>query len=95
MREAYATRKESDVTLAAQRLGNGSGVTAPDTVPFCLWAVAQYPNDFEEALWATVSALGDRDTTCAIVGGILACRVGREGFPATWLERRESLPGAR
>jgi hypothetical protein len=28
-------------------------------------------------LWQTVSVLGDRDTTCAMVGGIVACRVAR------------------
>ncbi|MGW5480947.1 ADP-ribosylglycohydrolase family protein [Streptomyces sp. NPDC004008] len=33
------------------------------------------------ALWATASAGGDVDTTCAIVGGIVASRVGTEGIP--------------
>ena len=46
----------------------------------------------EEALWETVSALGDRDTTCAIVGGIVACRVGIEGIPASMRAAREPLP---
>jgi ADP-ribosylglycohydrolase len=39
-----------------------------------------------------VSGLGDRDTTCAIVGGIVAARHGVEGIPADWLAARESLP---
>src|SRR5262249_45598830 len=30
-----------DVVRAAGSLGNGSRVTAPDTVPFCLWCVGQ------------------------------------------------------
>lgn len=47
---------------------------------------------FEDALWATVSGLGDRDTTCAIVGGIVAGAVGSAGLPAAWLEHREPLP---
>ena len=42
-------------------------------------------------MWTTVAALGDRDTTCAIVGGILAARVGRAGLPREWLEAREPL----
>ncbi len=89
--EARALFDVGDVVRVASALGNGSGVSAPDTVPLCLWAVARHPDDFAEALWTTVSALGDRDTTCAIVGGILAARVGHEGIPATWRERRESL----
>jgi len=43
-------------------------------------------------MWATVSALGDRDTTCAIVGGIVACYTGVVGIPPDWLAAREPLP---
>jgi ADP-ribosylglycohydrolase len=73
-------------------LGNGSRVSAQDTVPLVLWCAAAHPDNYEEALWLTVSALGDRDTTCAMVGGIVACRVDRHGLPAQWLDRREPLP---
>jgi ADP-ribosylglycohydrolase len=91
---AEALNVPSDATIveAAQTLGNGSGVTAPDTVPLCLWVVANASTGFEEAVWQTVSALGDRDTTCAIVGGILALTTGRDGIPQRWLQSRESLP---
>lgn len=75
---------------AAVALGNGSGVTAPDTVPFCLWVVSRELH-FEEAMWRTVSALGDRDTTCAIVGGILGAREEHAGVPAEWLAAREPI----
>ena len=90
--EARQTLGERSVALAAQRLGNGSGITAGDTVPLCCWLVCRHPDDFQEAMWETVSALGDRDTTCAIVGGILACRVGVAGIPAFMREAREPLP---
>lgn len=76
---------------AARVLGNGAGVTAPDTVPFCLWVCSRFSHDFVEALWNTVTALGDRDTTCAIVGGIVACQTGRAAIPADWLELREAI----
>jgi ADP-ribosylglycohydrolase len=80
-------------TLAASRaLGNGAGVTAPDTVPFCLWIASWYSHDFVEAMWQTVSALGDRDTTCAIVGGIVSVQVGEAEIPSDWREAREPLP---
>ena len=61
-------------------LGNGHQMLAQDTVPLTLWCAAHYLNDFTQALWKTVSALGDRDTTCAMVGGIVALRVGQEGI---------------
>jgi ADP-ribosylglycohydrolase len=77
---------------AARLLGNGAAVTASDTVPFCLWMAAWRSHDYAEALWQTVSAFGDRDTTCAIVGGIVALQVGRDGIPADWLRARERLP---
>jgi ADP-ribosylglycohydrolase len=90
--EALDVPSDATIVEAAKALGNGSGVTAPDTVPLCLWVVAHASNDFEHALWRTVSALGDRDTTCAIVGGILALRTGHDGIPAGWLRSREKLP---
>ena len=80
------------VRSAASVLGNGERLTSQDTVPFALWCAARSIDDFEEALWITVSALGDRDTTCAIVGSIVALAVGREGIPAEWRAAREPLP---
>lgn len=76
---------------AADRLGSGWRVTAPDTVPFCLWCAARHLASFEEAMWTTVAGLGDRDTTCAIVGGIVALSAGRQSIPDDWLNAREKL----
>lgn len=83
---------DTSVKVAAAFLGNGANVSAQDTVPFCLWCAGKYLDNYEEALWLTVSGLGDRDTTCAIVGGIVACRTGVEDIPKEWLKQRESLP---
>lgn len=82
---------ESDVSEAAMRLGNGSRVTCPDTVPFCVWCAAKFLRDYQAAMWATVSVLGDIDTNCAIVGAIVAGAAGREGIPADWIAAREEL----
>jgi ADP-ribosylglycohydrolase len=79
------------VSTAVSALGNGSMVSSQDTVPFTLWCVARHIDNFEAAMWATVSGLGDRDTTCAIVGGIVALYVGYEGIPQDWQQARESL----
>jgi ADP-ribosylglycohydrolase len=32
------------------------------------------------------------DTTCAIVGGIVAARTGLDAVPGEWLNAREPLP---
>lgn len=80
------------VEIAAGRLGTGQAVSAADTVPFCLWCASRHPDDYQAALWATVAGLGDRDTTCAIVGGIVAARLGPEAIPDTWRHAREPLP---
>jgi len=90
--EALNVPPGATIVEAAQTLGNGSGVTAPDTVPLCLWVVAHASGGFEKALWHTVSALGDRDTTCAIVGGVLALTSGHDQIPQHWLQSREALP---
>ncbi|MFZ6768986.1 ADP-ribosylglycohydrolase family protein [Undibacterium sp. Di26W] len=73
-------------------LGNGNNMSAQDTVPLALWCCGQALEDFEKALWLTVSAGGDRDTLCAIVGGVVASFVGSEGIPDNWRARREALP---
>ena len=77
---------------ASRILGNGSRVTAQDTVPFALWSAARHLASYEDAVWSTASVYGDIDTNCAIVGGIVALYVGREGLPNDWLRQREPLP---
>lgn len=76
---------------AATVLGNGSHVTCVDTVPFCIWCAGRHMESFEDSMWSTVSAMGDMDTTCAIVGSIVALAVGIEGLPVEWISSRESL----
>jgi ADP-ribosylglycohydrolase len=92
IRNALELRLDASVETAVARLGNGSAVTAPDTVPFALWCAARHLGSYEEALWTTVSGRGDRDTNCAIVGGIVVMYAGVESIPAEWLEHREQIP---
>ncbi len=75
---------------AALDLGSGMAVSAQDTVPFVLWCAAQHPDNYEEALWLTVSGLGDRDTTCAMVGGIVA-NSSQKPIPQIWQSNTEPL----
>lgn len=90
--QAYHLAPSASVELAIAALGNGTGLSAQDTVPFTVWCAGGYLNQYEEAMWLTVSAIGDADTNCAIVGGIVAAHVGYEGIPAEWVKRREPLP---
>ncbi|MEO0935538.1 MAG: ADP-ribosylglycohydrolase family protein, partial [Cyanobacteria bacterium J06641_2] len=92
VRRARDLQDDISVNSAAAILGNGTKVSAQDTVPFALWSAAQNLDNYEEALWLTVSGLGDRDTTCAIAGGIVALSAGIENIPDTWLQAREVLP---
>jgi len=93
----YQLKKALDVPLnllpmkAALILGNGSRVIASDTIPFCLWCAARHGDSYTDALWTTASGLGDVDTTCAIVGGIVAVSAGRESIPIEWLKAREPI----
>lgn len=79
-----------EFSRAIKTLGTGSQVSAQDTVPFCLWNAAYHLDNFEKALWETARAKGDCDTTCAIVGGIVA--LSSEKIPQNWLNRRETIP---
>ncbi len=84
---------------AADELGNGSLVTAQNTVPFTMWVAAKHLDDYPAAVTTCIAADGDIDTTSAIVGGIVAAYTGTSsrpgpivGVPQTWLAAREPLP---
>lgn len=77
----------------AEVLGTGYRVSSADTVPFCLLCVARFPTSFVESFWATVAGLGDRDTTCAIVGGIVVMH-DQAVIPPAWLAAREPIAAA-
>ena len=91
LQKALSLRLDLPVEEAVGVLGNGSRITAPDTVPFALWCAARHIDDYAEALWTTVSAGGDNDTNCAIVGGIVVLANGRQSIPEGWLAAREPL----
>lgn len=82
----------ADPKWIAGEVGCGLQISAPDTVPYAIWCAARHLDDLTEALWATASAGGDIDTTCAITGGIIAGRTGLTGVPAAWLDACEPLP---
>ena len=72
-------------------LGNGTNMTAQDTVPFAIWCTAYNLENFEEALWKAVSILGDRDTICAMVGGMTIMSTRTENIPNNWITAVENF----
>lgn len=84
---AVSVKKESSIDFVISVLGNGIRLTAQDTVPFCLWCTTYFYTSVEEALWTAVSALGDRDTICAIVGGIVS--LFADELPQQWVRYME------
>lgn len=81
-----------DPRYIAGEVGCGVQLSAPDTVPYAIWCAARHLGDLTGALWATASAGGDIDTTCAIAGGIVAARTGTTAVPASWTGSCEPLP---
>ena len=71
-------------------LGNGSKVTAPDTVPLAVWLAERHAGDLPAGLWAVVEAGGDVDTVGAMVGGVVALHAPHT-IPPTWFRLREPL----
>ncbi|MFF8993965.1 ADP-ribosylglycohydrolase family protein [Streptomyces sp. NPDC014983] len=91
LRRARDMLDYGDAVTVAAVLGCGRRRTAHDTVPFALWSAARGLGDFETAFWTTARVGGDVDTTCAIVGGVLAASEAGAP-PAEWAQRAEALP---
>lgn len=91
LEKAAALPRKTSVQQAASKLGCGENISAQDTVPFCVWASARFLGRYEDAMWEVARALGDRDTTCAIVGGIVVLSTGAV-IPDEWRRRAEDAP---
>jgi len=58
----------------------------------CSRSPAGHLDDFAEGFWTTVSGLGDRHTTCAMAGGVIAARLGAGAIPVEMRQLVEPLP---
>ncbi|MCG8964832.1 MULTISPECIES: ADP-ribosylglycohydrolase family protein [Streptomyces] len=92
LRRARDMLDYGDAATVAAVLGCGRRTTAHDTVPFALWSAARALGDYEHAFWTTAQVGGDVDTTCAIVGGVVAASGPAGTPPAEWVARTEALP---
>jgi ADP-ribosylglycohydrolase len=66
-------------------------MTSQDTVPFAIWCAAHNLENFENGLWKAVSILGDRDTICAMVGGMIIMSSKEENIPRIWTNSVEKI----
>ena len=89
--EAYQMRGATHLEVAGA-LGNGSQVTAMDTVPYCIWAACRAlgERNFVVSMEQIASVGGDTDTNCAIVAGIIGNKIAP---PDEWVQRTEPIPG--
>lgn len=90
IRRASGIAADTPAIQVARQLGSGQNISAQDTVPFVIWCAAHNLCSYEQAFWTTVAGLGDRDTTCAMVGGVVALSARR--IPKEWIGSREPLP---
>lgn len=78
-----------DIRTIVSVLGNGTSLTAPDTVPFALWCAAHHTNSYADAIRTGLSGLGDRDTNAAIIGSIVVLSAGAGSIPEQWIQQAE------
>jgi ADP-ribosylglycohydrolase len=92
LQRAASLPPSASLADAVTRLGNGARVTCADTVPLALWIAFLHLDDFALAVRHAIAAGGDTDTLAAIVGGIVAARVGVDAIPPNWRGGVEPLP---
>ena len=92
IQQAHDLTDELPIADVVNAIGNGSQISSQDTMPFVLWSAGEKLDDYENALWQTMSVGGDVDTTCAMVGGIVAVHAGEGCIPQEWHDNREPLP---
>jgi len=82
---ASAARNEP-VSSFASKLGcrQGIGGYIGHTVPCVLQTWLRHADDYAGGIGELLQAAGDTDTTCAIYGGIVGARVGKDGIPQAW-----------
>jgi diguanylate cyclase (GGDEF)-like protein len=81
---------KEDLPRALKILSAGEPNRVQSVVPFALWVAAHNLLNYEDALWTAAAYTQLPDTSCAIVGGIVALSARK--FPEEWVERCESLP---
>lgn len=91
IQKAKTLPADYDIRTIVSVLGNGTSLTAPDTVPFALWCAAHHTDSYPDAIRTGISGLGDRDTIAAIIGSIVVMSAGVGNIPQQWIEQAEKF----
>ena len=67
----------------------GEGWVAEETLAIAIYCVLKYPDNFDNAVIASVNHDGDSDSTGAVTGNILGAYLGFHSIPDKFLERLE------
>ena len=67
----------------------GEGWVADEALAIAVYCALKYPNDFDNAIIASVNHKGDSDSTGAIAGNIVGASVGLEGIPKKYIDNLE------
>jgi ADP-ribosylglycohydrolase len=67
----------------------GGGWVAEEALAISIFCALKSESDFSEGVFAAVNHTGDSDSTGAITGNILGCRLGASAVPAKWTDRLE------
>ena len=78
------SKEEMDDLDAIHRLGEGW--VAEEALAIAVYCALKYPNDFKNAIVASVNHKGDSDSTGAITGNILGCYLGYDKLPKQYLQ---------
>lgn len=67
----------------------GRNISAPESVPFAIYAFLAAPDDFEVCLDTAIFHGGDRDTLAAMAGSVSGAYLGEHAIPEPWRSRLE------
>ncbi|MBB3206371.1 ADP-ribosylglycohydrolase [Rhodopirellula rubra] len=90
--QSVASGESTSQFAESMNLANGITGYTYHTVPAAIHAWLSNPENFRIAVTTMIECGGDADTTAAIVGGIVGCRVGCEGIPKEWIDGISDWP---
>ena len=67
----------------------GEGWVGEEALAIAVFCAVRYPDDFDNALIASVNHKGDSDSTGAIAGNILGAKLGLSGIPEKYIRNLE------
>ncbi|HXW78076.1 MAG TPA: ADP-ribosylglycohydrolase family protein [Acidimicrobiales bacterium] len=82
-----SARQAVGIDTTKATLSFGQSCPLPYTVPSALHVLLRFPDDFEQAVTATLRAGGDSAARASMVGSWLGAHLGVNAVPAAWRSR--------